>query len=373
LKPATDKPLFLRACHGEPVERTPIWIMRQAGRYLPAYRATRAKTDFQTLYRTPALAAEVTVQPVEILGFDAAIIFSDILVVPEAMGMALEFHEGSGPRFLHPLRRAEDLKKLRRVEVAAHLDYVLAALQLTKQKLAGAAPLIGFCGSPWTLATYMIEGHGSKNFVHAKTMLYQQPQLLHDLLARLTETLQDYLSAQLQAGAEAVQIFDSWGDALTPQAYEEFSLRYIKQLIAGLKREPQPAEVAQASLPADKMSALRSSQITDALQPVIYFLRGRGNGLSHLAHSGANVLGLDWSIDLAEARKQTENRIPLQGNLDPCVLFAHPAVIRAEAWKVLDKMRGSAGHVFNLGHGILPETPVENVKALIQAVREYGK
>lgn len=320
--------------------------MRQAGRYLPAYRTTRAKVDFQTLYRTPHLAAEVTVQPIEILGFDAAIIFSDILVVPEAMGMALRFHEGSGPKFLHPLRRPEDVKKLRRVESAAHLDYVLAALQVTKQKLAGAVPLIGFCGSPWTLATYMIEGQGSKNFRHAKAMLYGQPGLLHELLARLTETLRDYLSAQLRAGADAVQIFDSWGDALSPQAYEEFSLRYIKQLIAGIKREHQP---------------------------VIYFLRGRGSGLPSLAHSGASVLGLDWSIALSEARQSTENRVPLQGNLDPCVLFANPEVVRIEAWKILDKMRGSAGHIFNLGHGILPETPVENVKALIQAVKEYGR
>ncbi len=344
MKSTTDKPLFIRACHSELVPRTPIWIMRQAGRYLPAYRAMRAKVDFQTLYRTPALAAEVTVQPIEMLGFDAAIIFSDILVVPEAMGLALKFDEGSGPEFPQPLRHAVDLKKLRHVNVAKDLDYVLAALQLTKEKLAGAVPLIGFCGSPWTLATYMIEGRGSKNFVHAKTMLYRQPQVLHELLERLTETLQDYLSAQLQAGAEAVQVFDSWGDALSPQAYEEFSLPYLKKLIAGIKRERQP---------------------------VIYFLRGRGSGLPRLASTGAEVLGLDWTIDLAEARRQTEDRIPLQGNLDPCVLFAPPEVITREAWKVLDQMRGSRGHIFNLGHGILPETPVESVKALIQAVREY--
>ncbi len=336
--------LFLRACRGEPVSRTPIWIMRQAGRYLPAYRATRANVDFQALYRTPALAAEVTVQPIEILGFDAAIVFSDILVMPEAMGMALEFHEGSGPRFPAPLRTPGDFKKLRRVQAESHLDYVLEAIRLTKEKLAGAAPLIGFCGSPWTLATYMIEGHGSKNFVNAKTMLYSQPGFLHELLSLITENLRDFLNAQLRAGADAVQIFDSWGDCLSPQAYEEFSLRYIKQLIAGIKRTQQP---------------------------VIFFLRGRGSGLPALAQSGASVLGLDWTIDLAEARQLTGDRLPLQGNLDPGVLFSRPEIIRREAFNILQKMKGAAGHIFNLGHGILPETPVENVKALIAAVREY--
>ncbi|MGH7496611.1 MAG: uroporphyrinogen decarboxylase [bacterium] len=337
--------LFLRACRGEAVERTPIWIMRQAGRYLPAYRRARARTDFQSLYRTPKLAAEVTIQPIEMLGFDAAILFSDILVVPEAMGMALEFLEGSGPRFVHPLRHHADLKKLRRLTCAVDLDFVLEAIRLTKAKLAGQVPLIGFCGSPWTLATYMIEGQGSRNFIAAKTMLYRQPELLHELLDRLTENLCDYLNAQLHAGAEAIQIFDSWGEALGPEAYREFSFRYIKNLIAGIRREKQP---------------------------IIYFLRGHGNGLAELAGSGADVLSLDWTIDLSMARQETKDKISLQGNLDPGVLFATPEVIGTETHKILDKMRGAHGHIFNLGHGILPETPVENVQALIKAVRGFS-
>lgn len=337
--------LFLRACRGEAVERTPIWIMRQAGRYLPAYRRTRALADFQQLYRTPKLAAEVTIQPVELLGFDAAILFSDILVVPEAMGMKLEFHEGSGPRFHHPVRTREDFKKLRHLKCATDLDYVFEAISLVKTKLAGQVPLIGFCGSPWTLATYMIEGQSSRNFTAAKTMLYRQPELLHELLDRVTETLRDYLNAQLRAGADALQIFDSWGETLSPEAYRECSFHYIQKLIAGLHREKQP---------------------------VIYFLRGRGHGLAALAGSGAEVLSLDWTIDLAAARRETGDGISLQGNLDPGVLLGTPEKIRAEAQVLLNKMRGAHGHIFNLGHGILPETPVENVKALIGAVRELS-
>lgn len=336
------KPLFIRACQGEPVERTPIWIMRQAGRYLPSYQAVRAKADFKTMCRTPELAAEVTIQPIEILGFDAAIIFSDILVVPEAMGMTLEFLEGIGPQFNDPRRTPEAIRGLEHRGAAGKLEYVYDALRLTKQKLAGAVPLIGFCGSPWTLATYMIEGKGSKDFIHAKTLLYTRPAVLQDLLERTTEVLAEYMSAQLQAGADALQIFDSWGYVLSPEAYEQFSFRYIKRLISKIKRQNQP---------------------------IIYFLRGRGHGLAGLADSGADVLGLDWTIDLEEARKQTQDRVTLQGNMDPLVLFATPEVVRQEARKVLKAMAGARGHVFNLGHGILPKTPVENVRTLIETVR----
>jgi len=339
-----QKPLFIRACLGEQVERTPIWIMRQAGRYLPAYRATREKVDFQTLYRTPSLAAEVTVQPIEILGFDAAIIFSDILVVPEAMGMELEFNEGSGPRFPKPLRNSEEVRDLKIKGAAQRLDYVYEAIRQTKARLAGVAPLIGFCGSPWTLATYMIEGHGSKSFIEVKTLLYRQPDLLHELLGSLTEVLKDYLNLQLEAGADAVQIFDSWGHVLAPDAYEAFSRQYIARLIKGVNRSGKP---------------------------IIYFNRGRGSGIDRMAVTGAQVLGLDWTIDLEEARVESKDAVALQGNLDPCILFATPEVIRREAHSILKKMRGSAGHIFNLGHGILPETPVESVKALIEAVREF--
>jgi uroporphyrinogen decarboxylase len=337
--------LFLRACRQQPVSRTPIWIMRQAGRYLPAYQAVRAKVEFQKLYKTPALAAEVTVQPVEILGFDAAILFSDILVIPEAMGMKLEFSEGKGPRFPQPLRDANDMGRLHHPKVEHELDFVLEAIHLTNQRLAGTVPLIGFCGSPWTLATYMVEGGGSKEFANIKSLMFGQPQLLHSLLEQVTAALIDYLNAQIRAGVNAVQIFDSWGYVLSSDDYEEFSLLYARRLIAGLKRDGVP---------------------------VIYFLRGRGCGLKKLAASGADVLSLDWTIDLAEARQQIEGHVALQGNLDPTALLATPAVAAAQAQKILAKMAGASGHIFNLGHGILPSTPVENVRALIATVKDFS-
>jgi len=336
--------LFLRACRRQTVSRTPIWIMRQAGRYLPAYQAVRSKVDFQTLYKTPTLAAEVTMQPVEILGFDAAILFSDILVIPEAMGLKLEFTEGKGPRFPQPLRSAEDVARLHVPKIENELGYVLEAIHLTNRRLDGAVPLIGFCGSPWTLATYMVEGGGSKEFVHIKSLMFQQPQLLHLLLEKVTAALVDYLNAQIRAGVHAVQIFDSWGYVLSPDDYEEFSLRYMHRLIASVKREGVP---------------------------IIYFLRGHGCGLEKLAAS-AEVLSLDWTIDLALARQQTNGRVAVQGNLDPTALLATPEIVRQQAKKILNKMAGASGHIFNLGHGILPNTPVENVQALIAAVKEYG-
>ncbi|MCI0696107.1 uroporphyrinogen decarboxylase [candidate division KSB1 bacterium] len=343
MSPNLKNDLFLRACQKQPVSRTPIWVMRQAGRYLPAYQAVRAKVDFQELYKTPALAAEVTAQPVEILSFDAAILFSDILVIPEAMGMKLEFSEGKGPRFPQPLRGADDIGRLHHPKIEVELDFVLEAIRLTRQRLAGAVPLIGFCGSPWTLATYMVEGGGSKEFANIKSLMFGQPQLLHSLLENVTAALVDYLNAQIRAGVHAVQIFDSWGYVLAPDDYEEFSLRYTSRLIAGLKRNGVP---------------------------VIYFLRGRGCGLKKLAASGADVLSLDWTIDLAEARQQIEDRVALQGNLDPIALLATPEVARAQTKKILAKMVGASGHIFNLGHGILPNTPVENVQAVISAVKE---
>src|SRR5574342_197555 len=301
-----ENDLFLRACRKQPVKRTPLWIMRQAGRYLPAYQAVRAKVDFQELYRTPALAAEVTVQPVEILGFDAAILFSDILVIPEAMGMKLEFIEGKGPRFPQPLQSADDITGLHAPKIETELRYVLEAIHLTNRRLAGAVPLIGFCGSPWTLATYMVEGGGSKEFVHTKSLMFRQPQLLHLLLEKVTAALVHYLKAQIRAGVHAVQIFDSWGYTLAPKDYEEFSLRYIRRLIASVK----PEEV-----------------------PVIYFLRGSGCGLEKLAASGAEVLSLDWTIDLATARQRTNGRVALHGNRDPVVLLTTPDIVRTQAKK----------------------------------------
>lgn len=335
--------LFLRACRKQPVSRTPIWVMRQAGRYLPAYQSVRAKVGFQELYKTPALAAEVTVQPVEILGFDAAILFSDILVVPEAMGMKLEFAEGKGPRFPDPLRHAHDVARLHLPKIESELGYVLEAIHLAQQRLAGAVPLIGFCGSPWTLATYMIEGGGSKEFAEVKLLRFRQPRLLHRLLEQVTAALADFLNAQIRAGVHAVQIFDSWGYVLAPDDYEEFSLHYMRRLIAGIKRDGVP---------------------------VIYFLRGHGCGLEKLAASGADVLSLDWTIDLAVARQQTGGRVALQGNLDPTVLLATPEAVRTQAKRILDKMADASGHIFNLGHGILPNTPVENVRALVATVQK---
>jgi uroporphyrinogen decarboxylase len=320
-------------------------MMRQAGRYLPAYQAVRAKFDFQAMYKTPALAAEVTVQPVEILGFDAAILFSDILVVPEAMGMKLEFIEGKGPQFLAPLRSAEDLARLDENNVAEKLNFVFEAIQQTNQRLDGEAPLIGFCGSPWTLATYMIEGSGSKEFTHAKSMMYRQPKTFHLLLEKVTAALADFLKAQIRAGVHAVQMFDSWGFVLAPDEYEEFSLRYMRRLIREIKRDETP---------------------------IIYFLRGRGCGLEKLAGGGADVLSLDWTLDLAEARQSLDGRVALQGNLDPTVLLSTPEVVHRQVKKILGKMKGSAGHIFNLGHGVLPDTPVDNVRALVTAVREFS-
>jgi uroporphyrinogen decarboxylase len=315
--------------------------MRQAGRYLPAYQAVRAKVDFQELYKTPALAAEVTVQPVEILGFDAAILFSDILVLPEAMGMKLEFSEGKGPRFPQPLRGADDIRRLHQPKIEEELDFVLEAIRLINQRLAGAVPLIGFCGSPWTLATYMVEGGGSQEFTNIKSLCSASRSSCircwksHGGARRLFERA-------IRAGVHAVQIFDSWVTCWHRTITKNFLC----------------ATCATSSPPQTRRYAGD------------LFSRGRGCGLKKLAASGTDVLSLDWTIDLAEARQQTEGRVALQGNLDPTALLATPEVARAQAKKILAKMAGASGHIFNLGHGILPNTPVENVRALVASVKE---
>lgn len=335
--------LFLRACRRQDVERTPIWIMRQAGRYLPEYRAVRAKSDFLTMCKTPELAAEVTIQPVDLVGVDAAILFSDILVIPEAMGMHLEMNEGKGPVFPNPIRTVDDAKRLKDIDPAKELKYVLDAVVLTKKNLNNRVPLIGFSGSPWTLLTYMVEGKGSKNFSEVKKLIYNNPELAHSILDKLANTVADYLSAKIEAGCNAVQIFDTWGGILSQKDFEEFSLRYVERIISQIKRKDEP---------------------------VIFFAKGVHYNLSKLASIGANVLGLDWTMDLCEARKQVGNKVALQGNMDPTVLYANKNYIREETKRVLESFGRGNGHVFNLGHGVLPDIDPENVKALVEYVKE---
>jgi uroporphyrinogen decarboxylase len=336
--------LFLRACRREPVERTPVWMMRQAGRYLPEYRAIRAKVDFLTLCKTPELAAEVSIQPIDIIGVDACIIFSDILVVPEAMGMKLFVEEGSGgPRFENPIRTLADINKLTVPDPNRDLKYVMDAVRLTRKNLNNRVPLIGFAGSPWTLATYMVEGKGSKNFRSIKELIYSNPKEAHVLLDKLARTVAAYLSAKIEAGAQAVQIFDTWGGILPPDEFKEFSLRYIEQVLQLLKRNGAPT---------------------------IVFCKDCGHSIEAIADTGCDVVGLDWSIDIEKARMMVGGYVALQGNLDPTMLYAPPDRIRNGVTKILAKFGNGSGHIFNLGHGILPDIPVEHVKAFVQAVKE---
>ena len=338
--------LFLRACKRQPVERTPIWIMRQAGRYLPEYRKVREKADFITMCHTPELAAEVTIQPVDIIGVDAAIIFSDILVIPEAMGMKFDMIESRGPVFHHPLRNEDDAKQLKRIDPGKDLKYVLDAVSITKKELNGRVPLIGFSGSPWTLFTYMVEGKGSKNFSYVKKLIFNNPQLAHRVLELLSDAVADYLSAKIEAGANAIQIFDTWGGILSQNDFEEFSLRYISKVISKVKRKNEP---------------------------VIVFSKGVHFKLEELAATGADVIGLDWTMDLGEVRKKIGGKVALQGNLDPTVLYADKEKIKEETKKVLSSFGEGSGHIFNLGHGILPDVDPENAKALVQFVKEESK
>jgi uroporphyrinogen decarboxylase len=336
--------LFLKACFRQPVPRTPVWIMRQAGRYLPEYRAVRERVDFLTLCKTPELAAEVTIQPVDILGVDAAIIFSDILVVPEAMGMELIIEEGKGgPRFPKPLRSEDDIKRLSIPDHNDKLRFVMDALRLTRKTLNGRVPLIGFSGSPWTLTAYMVEGHGSKNFQIVKRFVQDSPRQAHELLGKLTTTVSDYLNAQIEAGAQAVQIFDTWGGILPPDAFREFSLRYIEHVVASVQRNDVP---------------------------IIVFCKDCGRSLDAIAACGCHVVGLDWTVDIGRVRAQLGETVALQGNMDPAVLLAPPERIREEVRSILKKFGLGSGHVFNLGHGVHPDTPVEHAKEFVKAVQE---
>jgi uroporphyrinogen decarboxylase len=336
--------IFLRACYRQHVQRTPLWIMRQAGRYLPEYRAVRSKVDFLTLCKTPELACEVTIQPVEIIGVDAAIIFSDILVIPEAMGMELIVEEGKGgPRFPRPIRNDADIRNLSTPDPNRNLRYVMDALRLTRKELHDRVPLIGFSGSPWTLASYMVEGRGSRTFRYIKEMVYDSPKSAHMLLNKLAKSVAEYLNAQIEAGAQALQIFDTWGGILTQEAFREFSLGYIEQII----------------------SEIKSPDV-----PIIVFCKDCGHSIDAIARIGCNVVGLDWTTDIGAARKSIGSVTALQGNLDPVILYAHPDRIRDEVKSILAKFGKGNGHIFNLGHGILPDIPVEHVKEFVKAVSE---
>ena len=338
--------LFLRACKKQDVDRTPIWIMRQAGRYLPEYRALRANNDFLTMCKTPELAAEVTIQPVDLIGVDAAIIFSDILVIPEAMGMHLEMQEEKGPVFNRPIRNERDAGTLKQITAQENLKYVLDAIELTKKELNGRVPLIGFSGAPWTLLTYMVEGQGSKTFSNVKKLIYNNPELAHKILNQLTDAVADYLSAQIEAGANAVQIFDTWAGMLSPRDYLVFALKYVNQVISKVKRKDEP---------------------------IIYFPKGVHYRMRTTADCGADVIGVDWTIDMAKARDKIGDKVAIQGNLDPTVLYAEPNFIKREAKKVLQSFGEGNGHIFNLGHGILPDIKPEHAKALVDFVKKESK
>ncbi|MEL7536837.1 MAG: uroporphyrinogen decarboxylase [Pseudomonadota bacterium] len=341
---------FLRALRRQPIDRTPIWIMRQAGRYLPEYREIRAQAgDFMALCRNPELACEVTLQPLRRFALDAAILFSDILTVPDALGLGLYFETGEGPRFERPLRDAAAIRALPNVDIATELGYVTDAVSLIRRELAGKVPLIGFAGSPWTVATYMVEGGSSKNFARIKSLIYDDPASADHLLAHLADTTANYLNAQLAAGAQAAMIFDTWGGALEPTAYQRFSLapmqRIVEQLAVG---------------------------DGDARIPVILFTKGAGQRLAAMADTGCDALGVDWTLELADARRLTADRVALQGNLDPSVLYANPEAIRAKVAETLASYGSGPGHVFNLGHGIHPDINPDHVSALVDAVHEFS-
>ena len=342
---------FLRALRREPVDATPVWLMRQAGRYLPEYRATRAQAgSFMALATNPELACEVTLQPLRRFELDAAILFSDILTIPDAMGLGLSFAEGEGPRFARPVRSAADVAKLAVPDMEGELRYVMDALRLIRRELDGSVPLIGFSGSPWTLACYMIEGGGSDNFSKIKAMAFSEPALLHRILEVTTDAVIAYVSAQRAAGAQALMVFDTWGGVLAPHHYREFSLRYLQRIAAEFKRG-------------------EGSERT----PLILFGKGNAPYLEDLAQTGAEGLGVDWLVSLEEARRRTGDRIALQGNLDPATLYASPDAIRAEVRRTLESYGQGPGHVFNLGHGLSPDMNPDHVKVLVDAVHEFSR
>lgn len=341
---------FLRALMREPVDRTPLWMMRQAGRYLPEYREIRAEAgSFMNLCTNPELACEVTLQPLRRYAMDAAILFSDILTVPDALGLGLYFSEGEGPRFERPISTAADINALDPARAASELGYVMDAVSLIRRELKGSIPLIGFAGSPWTLATYMVEGASSKDFAKVKSLAFNEPELMHQLLSKLATSVAAYLSEQIRSGAQAVQIFDTWGGSLSHNAYREFSLRYMAEIIDQLPREADGRKV-----------------------PVIVFTKGGGQWLEAIADCGADAVGLDWTTDIGAARERVGDRVCLQGNMDPTLLNASPERIREEVGQILSSYGEGSGHVFNLGHGITPGINPDHVAAMVNAVVELS-
>jgi len=341
---------FLRALLRQPVDRTPVWMMRQAGRYLPEYRATRKQAgSFLDLCKNDELACEVTLQPLRRYPMDAAILFSDILTVPDALGLGLYFEEGEGPKFRKTVRSEADLAGLNTISAEDDLGYVMAAVRTIRRELNGQVPLIGFSGSPWTLATYMVEGGSSRDFARVKAMAYDRPELMNQLLSLLAEAVADYLGAQIRAGAQAVQIFDTWGGSLSAAGYREFSLKYMQRVIARLPAEADGRRV-----------------------PVIVFTKGGGQWLNAIAECGAQAVGIDWTTDIGAARQLVGDRVALQGNMDPSMLFASPQRIREEVASILAGYGHGSGHVFNLGHGITPGVNPDHVTAFVDAVQELS-
>ena len=341
---------LIKALLRQPTDTTPVWIMRQAGRYLPEYREIRKQAgSFLDLCKNKELACEVTLQPLRRFDLDAAILFSDILTIPDAMGLGLYFAEGEGPKFEKPVRSQSDIERLFVPDPTEGLRYVTDAVSLVRSELNGDVPLIGFSGSPWTLSTYMVEGSSSKDYRHVKGMMYENPSAMHLLLDTLAQSVTAYLNAQIEAGAQAVMIFDTWGGVLTPQTYAQFSLKYMEQIVSGLIREHEGQTI-----------------------PVTLFTKGGGQWLEDVAATGCNAIGLDWTINIDEARNRVGDKVALQGNLDPCVLYAAPEVIRENARGVITRFGNHPGHVFNLGHGIHPAVNPDHLGVLIDAVHEFG-
>jgi|TARA_B110000285_G_scaffold206929_1_gene245880 uroporphyrinogen decarboxylase len=343
---------YLRALLGQPVDKTPVWVMRQAGRYLPEYREIRAKAgDFMTLCSTPDLACEVTLQPLRRYDLDAAIIFSDILTIPDAMGLGLHFVPGEGPKFKNVIRSAADIAKLGVPDMEDSLRYVMDAIRVTRREINGKVPLIGFSGSPWTLACYMVEGGSSKDFAKVKGMMFDAPEQMHALLVVLAKSVIAYLNAQIAAGAQSIMLFDTWGGALGQSNYQQFSLAYMQQIVAGLTRENDGRVV-----------------------PVTLFTKGGGQWLEVMADTGVDGVGLDWTTDIGSARQRIGNKVTLQGNMDPCVLYASPDRVEQEVSSVLASFgEGKTGHVFNLGHGIHPTVDPENMTRLVDSVHRLSE
>lgn len=348
--PVLKNDRFLRALQRQPVDMTPVWMMRQAGRYLPEYRETRGRAgDFMSLCKNAELACEVTLQPLERYELDAAILFSDILTIPDAMGLGLYFETGEGPKFTRTVRSAADVEALIQPDVSVELDYVMNAVKTIRTALDGRVPLIGFSGSPWTLATYMVEGGSSKDFRILKRMMYKEPEVLHALLDKLADCVINYLNEQIRCGAQAVQIFDTWGGALSTPSYQAFSLQYMQKIVSGLIKEHDGRPV-----------------------PSIVFTKNGAQWIEHIAGIGADCVGLDWTVEIGDIRRRVGDKVALQGNMDPSALYGSETAIRQEVKRILDSFGEGDGHVFNLGHGIHLDVPPENAKIFVDAVHELS-